>query len=244
LDFSIYSGQADHHIEYRSVDTHTGGKRSIGLQLDTWLAFDRLQEEAREEGIELLIASGFRDFDRQLTIWNAKARGDRPVLNDAGTLIDAESLSPLELAHAIMRWSALPGASRHHWGTDLDVYDGATLSRDYALQLVPEEYEARGPFANLAHWLSDRVKRNEAFGFFLPYAKDSGGIAPEPWHLSYAPLAAGYQQRWGVPGLRECLASADILLADDLVPELDAIFSRYVNVDPTIYPEPFQWPSV
>ena len=32
---------------------------------------------------------------------------------------------------AILLWSALPGASRHHWGTDFDVFDRAAVPPDY-----------------------------------------------------------------------------------------------------------------
>ncbi len=33
------------------------------------------------------------------------------------------------------------------------------------------------------------MKTPREFGFYRPYAVDRGGVHPEPWHLSYAPLA-------------------------------------------------------
>ncbi|MGH8311064.1 MAG: D-alanyl-D-alanine carboxypeptidase family protein, partial [Steroidobacteraceae bacterium] len=38
-----------------------------------------LHAAARADGIELAIVSSFRAFDRQVDIWNAKYRGDRPL---------------------------------------------------------------------------------------------------------------------------------------------------------------------
>ena len=55
---------------------------------------------------------------------------------------------------AILHWSALPGASRHHWGTEIDVIDRAALLHGQLAQLVPDEYAADGVFAKLGLWLS------------------------------------------------------------------------------------------
>ena len=37
----------------------------------------------------------------------------------------------------ILEWSALPGASRHHWGSEFDVFDLAALPEGYRVQLLP-----------------------------------------------------------------------------------------------------------
>lgn len=37
-----------------------------------------LKEAATQAGFNLNIASGFRDFDRQMSIWNRKMSGDAP----------------------------------------------------------------------------------------------------------------------------------------------------------------------
>src|SRR5690606_23241791 len=81
-------------------------------------AWNELVAEARRAGFDLAIASGFRDYRRQLAIWNDKADGRRPLLDEHGEPLDAGALAPWPLARAILRWSALPGASRHHWGSD------------------------------------------------------------------------------------------------------------------------------
>lgn len=154
-------------------------------------AFFAMCTAARAAGLDLRAASSFRDFDRQQSIWNAKFRGERPILDRTGRPLDATSLSPEERVEAILIWSALPGASRHHWGTDFDVFDAAAMPERSRLQLTPEEYASDGPFAPLTSWLDMHMHR---FGFFRPYVAPSGGgeprgVSPEPWHLSFAPFA-------------------------------------------------------
>src|SRR5688572_2341659 len=101
-----------------------------------------MRAAAAADGIDLVAFSGFRDFDRQLGIWNGKFRGERPMQDRAGQPIDALTLSPADRVTAILWWSALPGASRHHWGTDFDVMDAQALPAGYRLQVIPAEYRA------------------------------------------------------------------------------------------------------
>src|SRR5881394_967902 len=102
--------------------------------------FLAMRAAAAAEGIDLVPFSSFRDFDRQLTIWNGKFRGERPIQDRAGRPLHALALSPAERVEAILWWSALPGASRHHWGTDFDVLDRCAMPEGYKLQVVPAEY--------------------------------------------------------------------------------------------------------
>jgi LAS superfamily LD-carboxypeptidase LdcB len=189
-----------------------------------------LRAAAALDGIDLVAFSGFRDFDRQLAIWNGKFRGERPMQDRAGRPLDVHSLSPAERVTAILWWSALPGASRHHWGTDFDVMDAAALPPAYKLQVVPAEYQAGGPFERLTAWLDRHM---HAFGFFRPFATDRGGVSPEPWHLSHAPVAARAQAALNVDGLRAVLAAAPIEGKADVLAGLERHFANYVvNVDP------------
>ena len=52
------------------------------------------------------------------------------------------------------------GASRHHFGTDLDIYDTRPIDDDYQLQLTPDEYSFTGPFAKLVAWLDDNLEKH------------------------------------------------------------------------------------
>lgn len=195
------------------------------------LAVEPLQSlsfAAEKAGFSLAVASSYRSFDRQLSIWNNKARGLRPVLDSDGQALDITHLSDREKIFAILRWSALPGASRHHWGTDLDIYDRSGITVDYSLQLTVEETQGAGPFAEFHQWLSAELACNSR-GFIRPYRAGVGSIAPEPWHLSYAPVANLYAAQLTEAMLRAQLEVTDIALRDTLLQCLSEIYRDYIE---------------
>lgn len=188
----------------------------------------QLCDSADAAGFRLTAASSFRSFERQLWIWNAKATGQRQVMDDYGQPLDMSALSDLQKVYAILRWSALPGASRHHWGTDLDVFDSASVPVDYRLQLTCEECVDDGPFAAFHQWLTTAIAADKSFGFFRPYGQDDGGVAPEPWHLSYAPLANEFARQRTESMLREQIELTDIALKATILTHFSEIFERYI----------------
>jgi LAS superfamily LD-carboxypeptidase LdcB len=191
--------------------------------------FLTLRAAAAADGLDLVAVSSFRDFDRQLAIWNAKFRGERPMQDRSGRPLDVAGLSADQRVEAILWWSALPGASRHHWGTDFDVVDAAAMPPGYKLRVVPEEYLDGGPFSPLTRWLDEHM---HAFGFFRPYGTDRGGVSPEPWHLSYAPVAHAAAAQFSLHDLREVLDAADIEGKPEVLAALERNYRTYVaNVD-------------
>jgi LAS superfamily LD-carboxypeptidase LdcB len=204
------------------------------LQAGAADAFAALQADARRAGFELAIASGFRSFDRQLAIWNAKAEGRRPVHDDRGVPVEMAALSPAQQLRMILRYSAMPGSSRHHWGTDLDVYDASAVDTDYCVQLSLAEVAPGGVFDPLHRWLDQRLSAGQSHGFYRPYARDVGGVAPERWHLSYAPLAVPCAGQLTASVLRACWDSLPenqpLLLREQLEADLSGLFNRYVRV--------------
>lgn len=190
-----------------------------------------LQKDAREEGHDLQLASAFRDHARQLLIWNAKARGERPLYDDKGELLDYGSLSPREIMFAILRWSAIPGCSRHHWGSDIDVFDGKTQTLQ-EVKLIPAECEGAGPAAALHSWLDQKMEKEAAHGFFRPYRTDRGGVAPERWHLSYYPISRRLSDVYTFSIFKRNIEESDLLLKNELLENAHEIFERFVlNVD-------------
>ena len=221
---AVPTGNADHHL------CTPAEARSIGARVHQEVGepFRRLKHEARTAGFDLRILSGYRSFDQQLSIWNWKASGQLAVLDADAAPVDVEALSEPELVFSILRWSALPGASRHHWGTDLDVYDAAATPEGYEIELIPQEVNAGGMFGPLHQWLDERIAADGSFGFFRPYDEDRQGVAPERWHLSYAPVAAAYLEKLTTEVLRAALERADLLLKDTVLLQLDEIYERFV----------------
>lgn len=187
-----------------------------------------LQRDAARAGFDLQVVSGWRSFERQAAIWNGKLQGKRAVLDDAGCEVDMAACTPFEQVCAVLRWSALPGASRHHWGTDIDVMDAAAVAPDYQVQLT--QAEAREQFGDLHAWLDRRIAAGNAFGFYRPYDRDRGGTGPEPWHLSYRPLAEDYAARLTEPVLRACWESSDVCGKAIVLEHLPELFGRFVRL--------------
>ena len=199
-----------------------------------------LASHASSAGFELQVVSGFRSFERQLNIWNAKAEGLRPVLDDKNQLVDLAGLNELQRIESIMRFSALPGASRHHWGTDIDVCDRAALKPGQSVQLVVGESEVGGPFYEFHRWLDKMLADNNSEAFFRPYAQDCGGISPEPWHLSYAPIACDFQSLLTLERLREAIEAADICFKMSILQHLENLYKRFVDIPWKHYPVKYQ----
>ena len=165
------------------------------VERETASAFQALGRRARERGFELRVASAFRDYDRQVRIINDKWTGARPVTDGEGRLIERTQYNDDDWLNLILRFSALPGTSRHHWGTDLDIWDASGVGADYRPLLSPSEYGPSGPFFEMTRWCDDLMVADNAEGFYKPYGEDHGGIAPEAWHISYRPVAMKYQNR-------------------------------------------------
>jgi LAS superfamily LD-carboxypeptidase LdcB len=187
--------------------------------------FLRLRGAAAQAGFDLVAQSSHRDFDRQLKIWNAKFNGEATVNDASGRPIAALALPPAERIDAILCWSALPGASRHHWGTDLDLIDRAAIPSGYRVQLIAEEYAPSGPFGPLAAWLETNAAR---FGFFRPYRGLLSGVQPEPWHFSFAPLAEPARRALTPAGLNAALRAAPLAGRDFVLSRLEELHERYV----------------
>ncbi|QBJ62710.1 M15 family metallopeptidase [Pseudoalteromonas sp. DL-6] len=215
------TGQSDAHLV--AIQNHY-------LHANIVNDFIALQSAAASAGFDLCIASSFRDFNRQSAIWNAKFSNKRVVLNKAQKAVELNSLSDIEKCTAIMLYSALPGASRHHLGTDLDIFDKSAVSDDYELQLTPDEYQHGGPFAELSQWLDTHLAE---FGFYRPYQHDLGGVAPELWHISHIAQSEQLMSHLSLEVLHNCIKESDLLGKDAILNHLPALYERFViNVSP------------
>jgi LAS superfamily LD-carboxypeptidase LdcB len=216
------TGQVRTHIE-------TVPDPECALHAHVVAPFLNLRRAALADGFELTPQSSFRDFSRQLTIWNGKFSGQRPMVDASGQPVDVRELSPLERVDAILQWSALPGSSRHHWGTDVDLIDARATPPGYRVQLTPEEFVRGGPFAPLGDWLERNAAR---FGFFRPFRGVLSGVRPEPWHFSFAPVAENARRALSPAVLYRAIAAAPLLGKEEVLARLDELHARYVaNID-------------
>lgn len=211
------TGIEDSHITWLSDN--------IGLHHDVVSPWQTLQSQAKEAGFDLVIASGFRNFSRQCAIWNRKFHGELAVKNSANEIVDTEKLTDIEKIHAIMLYSALPSGSRHHWGTDIDVYASNLLPSDCQLQLEPWEYQQDGYFFELSKWLKAHAP---ALGFGFPYDKYRQGVAIEPWHLSYLPLANKCQQALSIGVITKAISEHDVAAKSEILTHINTLYQQYI----------------
>ncbi|WP_224489637.1 M15 family metallopeptidase [Robertkochia flava] len=168
-----------------------------GVKPEVVSAFLKMQEAAAAEGIELKVVSGFRNYQRQLEIWNDKYKKYRK-----------EGLTPPQAVEKIIEYSTIPGTSRHHWGTDLDIIDEAPDEREKVLD--PEKFEEGGPFYKMKLWMDEHA---ESYGFYLVYTNAPGrkGFHYEPWHYSYAPISVPMLKAYLAQDINEIVQTADLL---------------------------------
>lgn len=188
-----------------------------------------LQEAAKDEiGADLQLISCFRSYEAQKKIWELKASGKRDIFDDNDNKVDIDHLSTSELIEKIMRFSAIPGASRHHWGTDMDVYDASKLKKE-EVNLTPSECGPGDIFCELHAWLDQKIADKQSFGFYRPYNEDLGGVSVEKWHLSFAPIANEYFQNYNLEVFISNLEKSHMLLKTELLAAADFYFKQYVS---------------
>ncbi|WP_284191252.1 M15 family metallopeptidase [Vibrio zhanjiangensis] len=205
------------------IDT-TVGEQSLLVHIMVESDLSALRDAAVQAGFDFHIASGFRDFERQKSIWNRKMSGQLPTLDHNSQAIDIDTLSEREKIYAILRWSALPGASRHHWGTDFDVFDKASLPQGSQLQLEPWEY-LTGHQSDFYQWLKSNLTQ---FGFFFPYEQDKGGVAAEPWHISHTATSTQCLSRFDKNILSNQLSNCELIGEQMVLTELDTIYNQFI----------------
>ena len=147
------------------IPNNMADKNNMYCHKETFKAYIAMRDSALKDSITLTIVSATRNFDKQKQIWERKWKNTQG--NDINKI------------HTIMRYSSMPGTSRHHWGTDLDFIS------------VETDYWTHGEGLRTYNWLCTNAHK---YGFFQPYTADPTrtGYAEERWHWSYTPLSKPY----------------------------------------------------
>lgn len=208
--------ELEDHPDFIRIPPEYATSGSMFMRREALAAFEAMYLAALEEGIRLRIVSAGRNFERQKQIWEAKWTGRTLVeggINLAETVAD-----PVERAMRILRFSSMPGTSRHHWGTDID------------LNHLENSWFEHGEGARIYAWLQTHAP---TFGFCQPYTSKGDhrpyGYEEEKWHWTFMPisqplteLAAKYLRDEDVQGF----------LGDETAPRIGVV-SRYVlGIDP------------
>tara|TARA_B100001769_G_scaffold152529_1_gene119594 strand:- start:770 stop:1483 length:714 start_codon:yes stop_codon:yes gene_type:complete len=170
---------------------------SIKLEKNTFIAMEKMRKAALLDGVKIKVVSGFRDFERQKQIWNRKFK----------KFTTENNLSDLDAIKEIIRFSTIPGTSRHHWGTEIDVIDEDFKNEKNLL--ISKKYEEGGIFEKLKKWMDNNSQK---FGFYLTYDNNINrkGFEYEPWHYSYLPESKRYLKSFLKIDIVEIISKVDI----------------------------------
>jgi LAS superfamily LD-carboxypeptidase LdcB len=169
---------AANNAHFRLISAPYTSKSGMYLEARTDSAFRVMYNAAAKDGINLQIVSAFRSFYRQKSIWEAKWTGTRKVM---GQNLSAAYPNAVERAKVILMYSAMPGTSRHHWGTDIDIYS-----------VEDQDFES-GKGKKIYEWLRENAAKYGFCQVYTPKGKARPtGYEEEKWHWSYKPVAEIY----------------------------------------------------
>lgn len=128
------------------------------LTADTARAWQRLRAQARAEGVEMRLVSGWRSLSDQRI-----------------TFLSGLSGSSAAAIESRLRWSAPPGYSKHHTGLAIDLASG------------PGDHNSFGRSAAYRWLAADNYRNAKRFGFIPSYPPDATPVGPnpEPWEWVY-----------------------------------------------------------
>ncbi len=126
-------------------------------------SLEEMLSDARSEGFELSVISGYRSYERQTDLF-AEGMTERI----------SQGLSPAEAYNETVRSVTLPGTSEHAAGLAVDITASSYPVLEESQADMPEQ-----------QWLMAHCYE---YGFILRYpegSEDITGITYEPWHYRY-----------------------------------------------------------
>lgn len=123
----------------------------------------KMLDDAKKEGIDLLVCSGYRSIEKQQNLFDNSING-----------YVAQGYSKEDAIKYTKAYYAVPGTSEHHTGLAMDI-----VTPSY--QTLDAKYDQ----TDAAKWLLNNAYK---YGFILRYPKDKEDItkiAYEPWHYRY-----------------------------------------------------------
>lgn len=164
------------HPDFVKIPATLADREGMYLRKDALKDFIRMHNAAKTEGIELQIRSATRNFDYQKGIWERKWTGETILSDGINAATDIERGK--DRALKILEYSSMPGTSRHHWGTDID------------LNSFSNDWFGIGEGLKLYNWMLAHAAQ---YGYCQPYTA-KGDLRPdgyneEKWHWSYKPVS-------------------------------------------------------
>lgn len=168
-DWRLLLVNRDHALpEGFQVPQLTQLRNSQAIDSRVYPDLQRMMDAARAEGLDPLICSSYRSWDKQTELFERKVQS---CMKEAGSRAEAEDLAA--------KWVSRPGTSEHQAGLAVDIVD-----KSY--QLLDEKQEETA----VQKWLMAHCAE---YGFILRYPTSKSavtGVGYEPWHYRYVGVEA------------------------------------------------------
>lgn len=199
--------------------------KNYKLRKETYESLESLIRDAKKSGFDPYVVSSYRNYAHQKRIWD----------NKYVKFTKEEKLTPQKAIEKIIAYSTIPGTSRHHWGTDFDIIDGAKGIQDNPLH--EKHFNPGGAYHEFKLWLN---KYASNYDFYEVYTNEKGrkGFKYEPWHFSYLPTACEMMSEYINKKVINDLYSSDIKGSEHFT---EAFVSRYylenvLDINPMLIP--------
>lgn len=173
LNFELISadfltGKNDYYTstDFIEIPADRAYRTKMFLLNDTYHAFEQMYAAAQKDGVPLKIISATRTFDEQKNVWEDKWKKNASDYPD-----------PFDRANYILQFSSMPGTSRHHWGTEID------------LNSLSNSYFESGQGKKVYEWLQQNAGKYGFCQTYNNYNDRCSGYQEEKWHWSYYPLS-------------------------------------------------------
>jgi len=155
------------HPAFVKVPIRYTNRKGYYLRQEVFDAFQKMHAAAHKDKVNLIIRSATRNFEYQRWIWNRKWKEKSKSIPNKKRRVEN-----------ILKFNSMPGTSRHHWGTEVD------------LNSFNNGWFTYGKGLKLFNWMNANAHK---YGFHRPYTTKNSvrptGYNEEKWHWSYTPLS-------------------------------------------------------
>ena len=184
--------------------------------------FELMKADAQKAGFKIQVISSYRNYTYQNGIWERKYKANQ-----------AKKIAAKENIEKIIEYSTIPGTSRHHWGTDLDIIDGTRgIPAD---PLNEKHFNEGGSMHKFKLWLDENASK---YCFYLVYTYNSArkGFQYEPWHFTYKAISEPMLQAYKKLDIKKVLQENKLLGSENFT---DDFIEKYrkeniLDINPVI----------
>lgn len=184
--------------------------------------FELMKSEAQKAGFKIHVVSSYRNYTYQNGIWERKYKANQ-----------AKKIAAKQNIDKIIEYSTIPGTSRHHWGTDLDIID--------AIKGIPSDplnekhFNVGGSMHKFKLWLDENASK---YGFYLVYTDNVNrkGFKYEPWHFTYKAISKPMLDEYKKLNIKKVLQENKLLGSDNFTDDFIEKYTKenILDINPVI----------